>query len=593
MSNDLLDRLGVLGQHLDDERTAATIERTAPPEQHRTRGRRALAGTVAAAIVAVGVAGLVVIRHQRHTPPSAAPAGPVLAEQQLAELVADAGTAVGWTIALPGDLTASESRTDGAGIDFAEVHLTLHDRGALLVSISTGDTAAAAVGTNNRGGLLRTVGSATIYLGTDSTTARAVELFDGSTIIYVRSESATEAESLDDLTAVALTLDHTWQPDTLQFDTTNTVPTAVSTPIATTGEVGGSTLPPSTQATTVDLANTLTPGTSETLPVSPLAGRIDPMAVWTGSRVIIWGGAAPKPASGETPFDDGALYDPVARSWTMLPPAPISARCNAATVWTGTEMLVWGGSDNGTSLTDGAAYSPTTNTWRPLPTFDMNATVRPTTAWTGTEMIVLDGINGTPHGGAYNPTSDTWRTVATPPGRSATPYPQAVWTGSEVVATLTTGTNDTPIIAAYNPTADNWEQLATDIGSGQRPSLLWTGTEMLAFGMTDTIGGAWNPTTRTWRTTTTAPSTPASGAQPVWTGTLAVFWNGGPSISTYDPAADIWTDNPGGELPEQRLDGVRIWADGILLTWGGFISNPGGTASGADDGIAWRPNSTA
>lgn len=593
MSNDLLDRLIVLGQHLDDERTA-TIERTAPDEQHRSRGARALAGSVAVAVVAAGVVGLVVIRQPRDEPLVARPASPVMAEQQLAALVADAGAAVGWTIELPGDLTASESRTDGAGIDFAEVRLTLRDRGELLVAISTGDSDAAAAGTINRGDPLRTVGSATVYLGTNSTTARAVELFNGSTIIYVRSESATEAESLDDLTTIALTLDQTWQPDALQFDPTNTLPYAVTAPEpSTTGGEGSPTLPPSTETTIVDIANTLTPGTSETLPESPLTGRIDPMAVWTGSRMIIWGGSTPKPAGGETPFDDGALYNPAARTWTMLPPAPISARSNAATVWTGSEMLVWGGSDNGTSLTDGAAFNPTTNTWRQLPPFDMAATVRPTTIWTGTEMIVLDGINGSPHGGAYTPTTDTWRTIATPPGRSATPYPQAAWTGNQMIVTLTTGTNDTPIIAAYNPTTDNWEQLATDMGSGQRPRLLWTGTEVLAFGMTDTSGGAWNPTTRTWRTTETPPKNPTLGAQPVWTGTLAVFWNGGPTITTYDPEADSWADTVGGGLPTPRVDSVRLWADGILLTWGGFISNPDGTASGADDGIAWRPNNAA
>ena len=33
-----------------------------------------------------------------------------------------------------------------------------------------------------------------------------------------------------------------------------------------------------------------------------------------------------------------------------------------------------------------------------------------------------------------------------------------------------------------------------------------------------------------------------------------------------------------------------VWADGILLTWSGFQSRPDGTAFGAGDGLAWRPD---
>lgn len=374
-----------------------------------------------------------------------------------------------------------------------------------------------------------------------------------------------------------------------QHDATDTVATSPSVASTTPMDVPADSTLPSTLPS-LDIADSLAPGVAELLPASPLAGRIDPMAVWSGSRMIIWGGSVPKVPSGETPFDDGAMYDPITKEWTSLPPAPISARSNAASVWTGTEMLIWGGSDDGNSLFDGAAFNPATNTWRLLPTFDLAATVRPTAVWTGSEMVVLEGINGSPHGGAFDPATNSWRTIATPPGRSATPYPQAVWTGTEVVATLTAGSGDNPIIASYNPITDSWEELAASLSSGQRPRLLWTGTELLMFGMTDTNGVGWNPTTGSRRSLEVAPYGPALNAQPVWTGELAVFWNGGPVIATYDPAADSWGEALGGDIASPRVDSVRLWADGILLAWGGFISNPDGSASGASDGIAWRPN---
>jgi hypothetical protein len=346
---------------------------------------------------------------------------------------------------------------------------------------------------------------------------------------------------------------------------------------------------PATEPTSIDIADSLAPGATEVLPQSPLQGRTDPMAVWTGTRMIIWGGSAPKPITGETPFADGASYNPITRQWTRLPDAPISARSNAAAVWTGTEMIIWGGSNNGTSLTDGAAYNPATNTWRTIPSVDLAATIRPTTLWTGSEMIVLEGFNGSPRGAALNPTTNTWRTIATPPGRSTPPYPQAVWTGTEAVVTLNAGSDDSPIIAAYNPALDQWDTITTDVASGQTPFLLWTGTDVLAFAMTDSSGGAWNPATRTWRTVARPGNVSTNGAQPIWTGTTALFWTGRPSITTYKPADDTWLTVPGGQLPEARLDGAHVWASGILLTWGGFVSNPDGSATGADDGIAWRP----
>lgn len=50
-------------------------------------------------------------------------------------------------------------------------------------------------------------GTISVYVGTDLAHARAVELFDSTTIIYVRSESTNQnASALTDLTTIALAL---------------------------------------------------------------------------------------------------------------------------------------------------------------------------------------------------------------------------------------------------------------------------------------------------------------------------------------------------------------------------------------------------
>src|SRR5436190_644518 len=63
-------------------------------------------------------------------------------------------------------------------------------------------------------------------------------------------------------------------------------------------------------------------------------------AVWTGREMIIWGGF--NFSSGF--FNSGARYNPAADHWmaTSTANAP-SVRQSHTAVWTGREMIVWGG----------------------------------------------------------------------------------------------------------------------------------------------------------------------------------------------------------------------------------------------------------
>src|SRR4030095_15366023 len=71
-------------------------------------------------------------------------------------------------------------------------------------------------------------------------------------------------------------------------------------------------------------------------------GRGSHTAVWTGSEMIIWGGEGP----GGILFNTGGRYNPSMRSWTATSTtnAP-SGRYFHTAVWTGSEMIVWGGYD--------------------------------------------------------------------------------------------------------------------------------------------------------------------------------------------------------------------------------------------------------
>jgi hypothetical protein len=156
-------------------------------------------------------------------------------------------------------------------------------------------------------------------------------------------------------------------------------------------------------------------------PIAPVPSTVKAgaVSVWTGREVLFWGGADPLKT---TP---GSAYDPATDAWRTLPPAPIAPdRSGTPFTWTGTELIVWGGYLTGSrdvqrsgSAEGGAAFSPTTNEWRILPEAPIAPRSGAAFAWTGSEFVVWGGIewmigDGEPtkfgDGAAYNPATDQW-----------------------------------------------------------------------------------------------------------------------------------------------------------------------------------------
>ena len=121
-------------------------------------------------------------------------------------------------------------------------------------------------------------------------------------------------------------------------------------------------------------------------------------AVWTGEKMIVWGGYY-----FGSDLNTGGLYDPVSDTWTATSTGtgtPI-ARDHHTAVWTGNEMIVWGGEHLGTSpiphLDDGGHYDPFLDTWTPTSAVNAPpARYHHTAVWTGSEMIVWGGARGGP-----------------------------------------------------------------------------------------------------------------------------------------------------------------------------------------------------
>lgn len=221
------------------------------------------------------------------------------------------------------------------------------------------------------------------------------------------------------------------------------------------------------------------------------AGRSQHVTVWTGTRLLVWGG---RNFSGL--LSDGSLCDP-ASGWSDLPTAGApESRSGAAGVWTGTEFIVWGGTGAAGELGTGArlplAGGSSPGAWTELASAGApSARTGHSLVWTGSKVMVWGGSQGgvpVNTGAAYDPVTDQWADLPTTGAPDARSGHVAVWTGEEMVifggqggsgsdSALATG-------AAYHPGSGVWRPLTTGGApvARTRATGLWAGDELIIFG---------------------------------------------------------------------------------------------------------------
>ena len=300
------------------------------------------------------------------------------------------------------------------------------------------------------------------------------------------------------------------------------------------------------------------PSTDSWIPTSTGAnvpdGREGHTAVWTGCEMIVWGGFC---YGQETNYflSTGGRYNPSTDSWI---PASIGsnvpdARAYHTAIWTGTEMIIWGGLGGiwNWYLSTGGRYNPSTDSWIPTSIGENVPSERDghTAVWTGTEMLIWggggvgDSISGPASGGRYNPPTDSWITTST--GADTPGFRMdhtAVWAGTEMIVWgggYAMGANFYPFSSGgqYSPAKDSW--VATSMGmnvpstrSGH--TAVWTEFEMIVWGGQDADyhllddGGCYNPMTDSWDSTSIGPNVPSArfGHTAVWTGRAMIIWGG-------------------------------------------------------------------
>jgi N-acetylneuraminic acid mutarotase len=108
--------------------------------------------------------------------------------------------------------------------------------------------------------------------------------------------------------------------------------------------------------------------------------------------MIVWGGDN----GAQTYVTDGGRFNPTTNTWTTVNPigAP-SGRSDHSAVWTGTEMVVAGGAPSAAG-DFGARYQAKGNFWTAFnDSSGLLSRHDHTAVWTGSEMVVWGGVNGT------------------------------------------------------------------------------------------------------------------------------------------------------------------------------------------------------
>jgi hypothetical protein len=361
---------------------------------------------------------------------------------------------------------------------------------------------------------------------------------------------------------------------------------------------------------------------------APLRGRIEPLAVWTGSEVLIVGGqrddvAGPgdvaDAASSDgrqlkwTPFTDGAAYDPGSDTWRPLPDAP-ARLIGGPAIWTGDSLIVRARVGEGDNLTSAVLiYHRARDRWTTFPAGDRNTglfdTLDVTMTWTGLE-VVFWGHPGRRYDEpavavALNPLSGRWRDLPAGPlpgGMS----PAAEWDGREVVvmAGIPADARSPRAAAAFDPATNRWRDLpsvTTLVDVYAR--LLPVGTDLVPAApslMLRDVGDVSSYANGKWTKRGVWPVASRKGQAVGAVGSSIVMAGGFASTSPANESrrVDAFDVNLGEarrlpDLPAPRQRAVVVGAGDDLFVWGGADQDDeigNAVASGFRLRMeAWRP----
>lgn len=341
-----------------------------------------------------------------------------------------------------------------------------------------------------------------------------------------------------------------------------------------------------------------TSGSWRPLAPSPLRARDQGVAVWTGSEVVIAGGSDTTPCSANTdclvalaPLADGAAYNPVSDSWRRIADAPVPFVGGIAT-WTGTEVLLLAKRQDLNTPDVLLAYDPKADRWavRADPPVDGVRSM----AWTGDAWAgIAPQWRGGAHAWRYRPALDAWEPIAPDPIGELSDR-SLVWTGAHLVL-LGSRYGPDPANgfweAAILQPDGSWRQVSrSDIANnGQIWSAIDGDVVNLGTGRHNSreTGGVLDPQSGSW--SHLPPETSRTGGSTGYQG-VAGPWVVAQS-RLFDPVGQQW--RPVEDRLDQVVPGVAALTGDEIVSWGGTIQHSSAVPDLVASGFAFRPPAPA
>lgn len=293
-----------------------------------------------------------------------------------------------------------------------------------------------------------------------------------------------------------------------------------------------------------------------TMAEAPIPGFSLSTSVWTGTELIVWGRAGNQIAG----FDNraGAAYDPTSDSWRTIARSPL-ASAGQGGVWTGREMVVGpvvepGAADAPAVSVRFAAYDPAADSWRlvgdPVPSGRAGGVV----GWTGSEVILSVPDYSRVRFSLLDPGTGALRDLPEVPNNAdsqSRPFggTQLVGLGDGRIAAASAANAGTVTVSVFTPSTGRWKTAPDHgIASADDRLLVWTGKEVLL-----------------------VPTTPSGGSRPV------------PGFA-YDPVAGTWRDL----APAPSADAPATWSRFPAIHGGLFVFNSAGVYDIRSD--RWSPS---
>ena len=220
-------------------------------------------------------------------------------------------------------------------------------------------------------------------------------------------------------------------------------------------------------------------------------------ALLVASSVVIVDGGDGSGSRGIDTAGSSGAREATTEGWVRLPRSGLGGRTNTAVVWTGSEVLVWGGNVGSMYYQDGVAYDPGTGAWRRI---DANRWAGPGAlhAWTGERLYVVAKRSGA----VYDLARDAWADVGYLPDDVMSGFVGLTWSGTDLYGTV--GGSEGLRIARYDESRDGWDlgaalPAADDALSVWENSTSWSGDEVVVWNGVR-AGWAYRPADDTWRT---------------------------------------------------------------------------------------------